>query len=547
MKYLKSYKLFEEKNYEFGCVMIDVPVKNWNEITSFIDTDDIYTVSDNDTYGIQVRPHLTLLYGTHKEVTSEQVESLLKNVKPFSIEIDGVDIFENKDYDVVKFNIKKSDILQSIFDSLSTLPNSNSFKDYKPHITIAYVKKGTGKKYIKPDYKWKVDNINEVTYSMVDGNEYKFSLDSLNESNLNNKPHYDAEWKKPKNPIREMLEVDLRDILLEIEDLGYSCHLSGFITSMIPHVWISNKKDGVRQSINFDDIEDTVLRIEDYLNIQGFHTWREIINQGKKSEQLYIYFDLKQEPIKENKMWYKTIPQILNWLKEKSEINWLLLDTETTGLLGPGKEQLTQVSGILINYNFYSNTFTEIDKFDEKIKLTSDIKTRFNQPDGGNRKVLSFNHYGSGNYKYKLESDVLKDFFNWIDNNSPLLLVAQNAQFDMSMLSVRSGFKIQNEVFDTKMLIQLYFLPLIQKLSETDSKYKEMVDFIGTSPRDAGLISSSMSKIGPALGINMSGYHDALTDCRLMMDMFMKIVDILKDNQHIDISKYQLERIKVLR
>lgn len=147
----------------------------------------------------------------------------------------------------------------------------------------------------------KFEEVNEVTYSIVDGNEYKFS-----ESNLNNKPHYDAEWKKPKNPIREMLEVDLRDILLEIEDLGYSCHLSGFIFSMIPHVWISNKKDGVRQSINFDDIEDTILRIEYYLNIQGFHTWREIINQGKKSEQLYIYFDLKQEHIKENKMWYKT-------------------------------------------------------------------------------------------------------------------------------------------------------------------------------------------------------------------------------------------------
>lgn len=546
MKYLKSYKLFEEKTYEFGCIMVDVPVKNWNEITSFINTDDIYTVSDNDTYGIQDRPHLTLLYGTHKEVTSEQVESLLKNVKPFSIEIDGVDIFENKDYDVVKFNVKKNDLLQSIFDSLSTLPNSNSFKDYKPHITIAYVKKGTGKKYIKSDYKWKVDNINEVTYSMVDGNEYKFSLDNINESM--SLPNYDADWKMPKNPIREMLEFDLRDILLEIKDLGYSIQLSGFISGFEkPYVWICNKDNGRRVPINFEEIEDTLLRIEDYLDIQGFQTSREIINQGKRGEQLYIYFDLKQEPIKENKMWYKTIPQILNWLKEKSEINWLILDTETSGLLGPKKEQLTQVSGILIDYNFESNTFTEIDQFDEKIKLTSDIKTRYNQPDGGNRKVLSFNHYGSGNYKYKIESDVLKDFFNWIDNNSPLLLVAQNAGFDMSMLSVRSGVKIKDEVFDTKMLIQLYFLPLIQKLSETDSKYKEMVDFIGTSPRDAGLISSSMSKIGPALEINMSGYHDALIDIRIMMDMFIKIVDILKDNQHIDISKYQLERIKILR
>lgn len=301
MKHLKSYKLFEEKTYEFGCVMVDVPVKNWNEITSFIDTDDIYTVSDNDNYGIQDRPHLTLLYGTHKEVTSEQVESLLKNVKPFSIEIDGVDIFENKDYDVVKFNVKKNDLLQSIFDSLSTLPNSNSFKDYNPHITIAYVKKGTGKKYIKSDYKWKVDNINEVTYSMVDGNEYKFSLDNINESfEFKSKSgeilNYDQEWKLPNSSIREMITADLRNILFELRNFEYSIQLTGFVSSSSkPHIWICNKKQGKRVPINFSEIEQTLLRVEDYFEANGFSTKRVILNEGKDMEQLYIYFDLKQE------------------------------------------------------------------------------------------------------------------------------------------------------------------------------------------------------------------------------------------------------------
>jgi hypothetical protein len=237
----------------------------------------------------------------------------------------------------------------------------------------------------------------------------------------------------------------------------------------------------------------------------------------------------------------------LEWLELKSKITWILVDVETTGLGGPKKEQITQASGILIKYDINSNSFEEIDSFDEKIKLNSNIKDRYKQPDGGNRKVLSFNHYGSGNYKYGIESEILDSFFNWVNKNSPSLLVAQNAQFDMSHLSVRSGNKINNEVLDTKILIQLYFLPLIQKLAETDKKYKDMIDFIGTSQRDNGLISSSMSKIGPALGVNMSGYHDSLTDCILMMDMFMKIVDILKENQNIDISKYQLERINTLR
>jgi 2'-5' RNA ligase len=47
--------------------------------------------------------------------------------------------FENKDFDVVKFNVKKSYILQELHDELSTI--QNKFKDFTPHITIAYVKK----------------------------------------------------------------------------------------------------------------------------------------------------------------------------------------------------------------------------------------------------------------------------------------------------------------------------------------------------------------------------------------------------------------------
>jgi DNA polymerase III epsilon subunit-like protein len=245
--------------------------------------------------------------------------------------------------------------------------------------------------------------------------------------------------------------------------------------------------------------------------------------------------------INENKMWYKTIPEILSWLDSKSILPWIWIDTETTGLLGPKKEQLTQVSAIATKYNFNFNSFLELDSYDQKIKLTDDIKSRYNSPGDISRRILSFNHYGSGKYKWRNEKEVVNDFFNWLEKYEPCLFVAQNAGFDMSMLSGRFGHKITNEVFDTKMLIQLYYLPLIQKLAETDKKYRDLIN------RDNGLISSSLSKIGPALGLNMSGYHDALTDVKITIEMFKRIVDFLKENQAVDIMKYQSERIKVIR
>jgi 2'-5' RNA ligase len=71
---------------------------------------------------------------------SDRIEMKISS-EPIEVEIDGIDIFENKDFDVVKFNVKKSYILQELHDELSTIPNSNKFKDFTPHITIAYVKR----------------------------------------------------------------------------------------------------------------------------------------------------------------------------------------------------------------------------------------------------------------------------------------------------------------------------------------------------------------------------------------------------------------------
>lgn len=250
--------------------------------------------------------------------------------------------------------------------------------------------------------------------------------------------------------------------------------------------------------------------------------------------------------INENKMWYKTIPEILAWLESKSSMPWVWLDTETTGLGGPKVQQLTQVSAIATEYDF-SNGFKELESYDQKIKLDDETKKKFSKTGDITKKILGFNHYGSGSFKYRQEEDVLVEFYDWLDKYSPCLLVAQNAGFDMNMLAGRSGSGIVNEVFDTKMLIQLYYIPALQKLAETDESAAEKVRQIGVSGRDNGLISSSLSKIGPALGINMTGYHDALTDCRLTIQMYEGMVSFLKENISLDISNYQLERIKSIR
>lgn len=253
--------------------------------------------------------------------------------------------------------------------------------------------------------------------------------------------------------------------------------------------------------------------------------------------------------IREHKLWGKTIEEFLNWLEQKSQKTWVLLDTETTGLPSdPYEVQLTQVSCIVIKYDFETNTYQEIDSYNKKLKLTEETLTLMQSPESRIQKVLSFNHYGQSGIEYFEEGETLQEFFEYLRTFGEPLLVIQNAQFDMRYLNIRNPIvNFDNEVLDTKQVAQLYYLPLLQKLAETKPEFQEMVQRIGTSDRDNGLISSSLSKIGPALGINMSGYHDALTDCRLMIQMFTKMIDFLKMYQNIDITKYQMDRIRTLR
>jgi len=173
LKY-KEFLLEKKATYEFGCVMAGVDFEDWKSITDIVDNDDLY-MPDDERYGKETYPHVTILYGLHDSVSFSDVKERL-DMDSISISVDSISIFENKDYDVVKFSVKSKD-LNKLNKSLSELPNSNEYPDYIPHITIAYVKSGEGKKYVKKlDDKIEISGIKDILYSMPDGNKKKFKL-----------------------------------------------------------------------------------------------------------------------------------------------------------------------------------------------------------------------------------------------------------------------------------------------------------------------------------------------------------------------------------
>ena len=166
---IKKFKsFFETKSgnlYDYGCVMMYLDISNWEDISNSIEYSDLYLPNDK-THGSEKSPHITLLYGLHKEVEDLDIIESFKGYKSTDVDIsvNGIDIFKNDDFEVVKMNVK-SEFLTNMNKKLSTLPHTSDFPDYKPHITICYVNKGCGDKYIQDDYKYTFNNINKIVYS----------------------------------------------------------------------------------------------------------------------------------------------------------------------------------------------------------------------------------------------------------------------------------------------------------------------------------------------------------------------------------------------
>lgn len=103
----------------------------------------LYTDPEDPTYGYDNEPHVTLKYGFEPDLDRNTIAEILKGTKPFNVVLTSLNQFQNEKYDVVKFEVQKCPILTELRRRCDGYPNTDSYPDYKPHMTLAYVKKGT--------------------------------------------------------------------------------------------------------------------------------------------------------------------------------------------------------------------------------------------------------------------------------------------------------------------------------------------------------------------------------------------------------------------
>lgn len=147
--HIKNYKDFinEKQNHSYGCVMAYFNIANWGKITNLIDIDDLYIEDGDVSYGYSKNPHVTLLYGLHNDIDHSKVISMVKAFPNVAVELKTLSLFENDEYDVLKFDIE-NDLLANLNEQLKAFPYTSNFPIFHAHMTVGYCKKGTGKKYL---------------------------------------------------------------------------------------------------------------------------------------------------------------------------------------------------------------------------------------------------------------------------------------------------------------------------------------------------------------------------------------------------------------
>lgn len=144
----------QQEEPKYGCVMMDAnKIPDWEEKhIAGIDPNDVYIKPYDDSYGLEDNPHVTVIYGIHEdEIDPEVPFGVIQNeMQPITVTIDEIGVFETPEYDVVKYEVPVTPELQKYRDRfLKSFSNTQTYPEYKPHMTLAYVNPGAGKKYAK--------------------------------------------------------------------------------------------------------------------------------------------------------------------------------------------------------------------------------------------------------------------------------------------------------------------------------------------------------------------------------------------------------------
>jgi 2'-5' RNA ligase len=139
--------------YDYSCLMAEIPDDVAQEIIAFADTipDEHIYEPDNDEKGRTKHAHITVKFGIHTTDLAD-VEKVVAGSPLLRAKLGRVTAFNNEDFVVLKVSVQSEDLTKLNGKIKRELECTDTFPDYKPHVTIAYLKKDEKNPYYYKDF-----------------------------------------------------------------------------------------------------------------------------------------------------------------------------------------------------------------------------------------------------------------------------------------------------------------------------------------------------------------------------------------------------------
>jgi 2'-5' RNA ligase len=143
-----------EGSYSYSSTQINAPdniadlLIKWGRIN--IPDKNLY-YEDDGGCGREDNIHVTCLYGLLAKKPPAELIKIVEKTPPFTIKLGKVSLFENEKNDVVKLEVESEGLVKLHEQIRSACDNECKHPKFTPHVTIAYVKCGTGADLVGKD------------------------------------------------------------------------------------------------------------------------------------------------------------------------------------------------------------------------------------------------------------------------------------------------------------------------------------------------------------------------------------------------------------
>lgn len=130
--------------------------------------------------GRELAPHITALFGLKPDTKPEAVQELLKDEPPITAKLGKTKVFPataERQSDVVYVDVESPDLAR-LNEKLKGLPHEDTNKgEYRPHVSLAYVVPGAGKKYAGDDSLAGMElSFDKIVFSTPEGKSHVVEL-----------------------------------------------------------------------------------------------------------------------------------------------------------------------------------------------------------------------------------------------------------------------------------------------------------------------------------------------------------------------------------